>query len=660
MIKNENDFYKKYLKYKKKYNELKNHSGGVFNKDAVSFLLPCEQIDLPCLTRLNSDFNNYFLNKTPINYPMGIKSKYNLQSQSNLVTTYNLLKLLNDFEILKPEHSDQVDELSCNIHKYCNLLFLNLFLVGEGLFNNPSVIDVNLNLISAELIEKLVGSCLNNELTGLFEILNQPNLVEYNYELELIKHVWSRRSIDNFNKICNFLDTTNIKKLQSIIEKLIIEQNPDYPKIILQMLKPNILDYYLTNKSDIFNAYMLEILQKNFDSNVNPEVTSKISYQYVDLIRYHLTQKIIGGRQLNPTLNSHVTFPIYFCSYNDGSSEPFVSELFDKITMDFINLLYDGQFEKIFCFTNFANPDKKFVLFDGENVLFKIRNSIDIIDLHGNSLKPSENREKQYNKFFTDLFFYNQNYTYITFFEGPTCVVEEIITSSHPVGTMETYFIYSSCESGITYNEPFINPYNSSLFCNDKTKNLKSLPCYNIFGKNENDDYMLFLFYWILKLCGNEPKVISGDNYKWSMLKIPKHRIELEVVRGNYSNIIVDNFDLLNTDLLNMMKRLEHRNKFKNGKLRDNKGFEISDKYYYLYNFNKGILIQMDAQNFINFGITTGTFNQLNNTYYFTENSKGTVKSFIRNFLKYSIPNYKKTGGLDNFKLRIQRYYLTL
>ncbi len=649
------DFYQKYLKYKQKYNQLKTQLAGA----VIDFYPMCHSLDVKCIDKLNEEFTKNFKSKTQITYPFSLKSKYNLPAQSNLLTTYNLLKLLRDFDILKPEHPDKVEELSCNIHRYLKTLLSNFLPIAEGLLNNPGATDLNLNLICTDLFKKENSIFLTNELIGLFEILNKSEFNSYDYPYQLVIYTWLTGSIDNLNKICSFFDENNLPQLQCIITKLIVDKPENYEKIILHTLQPKIFLWYLENKSIEFNSHMLEVLQKNFDGSETVN-TNKISYKYIDIIRHNLTQQIIGGRPLVPT--SKILSPLNYCSYVDDSSEPFVSELFNKVTMDFVQLLYSGQFNKIFSSINFLNPDKKFILFDGENVLFKMRNSVDVINLSGIIIKPSGYRQEQYKKFFADLFFYNQDYTYLIFFEGATSVWNENITSSYPVGSMETYFIYSTCENGITYNEPSKNPYNNNLFCSEKAK-IKSLPCQDIFGKNENDDYMLFLFYWILKLCGNEPKVISADNYRWSSLTIPKHRIELDVVGGNYTNIIVNNNDLSNTDLVNMMKRLGYRNTFKNAGIIDNKDFLLGDKYYYLFKEIRSRMsfMQTDANDFILNGIkSTGAFNQLNNNYFYAENIRGPVKSLIKNFLIYNVPKDKYTGLGDISKLRVQRYFLNL
>ncbi len=645
------DFYQKYLKYKQKYNQLKTQLGGVFE-----FVPMCHSLDVKCIDKLNEEFTKNFNSKTQIAYPLFLKNKYDLPAQSNLLTTYSLLKLLRDFEILKPEHPDKVEELSSNIHRYLKSLLSNFLPITEALLNNPGATDLNLNLICTDLFKKENAVFLTNELTGLFEIFSKSEFNGYDYPYQLVICAWSKglgdNSFDNVNKICNFLDENNLSQLQCIITKLIIDKPGNYEKIILHALKPKIFLWFLENKSSEFNSHILQVLQKKFDID-RTSITSTISYQYIDIIRLHLTQLIIGGRTLVPIPNKFSGQ--HYCSYSDFSSEPFISELFDKITLDFVQLLFNGQLDKIFCLTNFSNPDKNFILFDGENVLFKMRNSVEVIDKSKNVFKSSEYREEQYEKFFADLFFYNQNYIYLTFFEGATNIWEPNIISSYPAGSMETYFIYSTCENNITFNEPIVNPFSRNLFCTEQPKNLRTLPCQTIFGKNENDDYMLFLFYWILKLCGNEPKVISADKYRWSKLTIPRHRIELKVEGGNYSNIIINNNDLTNTDLVNMMNRLGHRSSFNGGK--DNKGFVIKDKEYNLFTETRsrtGLITQSDVNDFINFGIkSNGSFNELNPTFLFTENAKGTVKSLIKNFL-----NYYQTG--NDYKLKVDRFFVKL
>jgi hypothetical protein len=264
-----------------------------------------------------------------------------------------------------------------------------------------------------------------------------------------------------------------------------------------------------------------------------------------------------------------------FNKKNDIYYEPFIIQLFEKVISDTINIyLSEPKFTRII-----TKPiDHNIVLIDGENILFSIHKNMNIqVNMGGQRINPSEHRSEQFDTIFTYHRFLPHNSSYLVFLEDIPPRINQGTQTHHPrIPNNDLIYVYNDCGNFDINHRPTNRPPVND--CNIYRENLNNIrKCKTTIGKNENDDYTLFLFYWIFKICGFENiHVLTSDKYRWAYplnnhIQVNRVKLDTDIV-GNPSYIQTGFRD---RDLLNIIDGLT-----------GTRIFQQSPRGYYTININ--------------------------------------------------------------------------
>ncbi len=440
-----------------------------------------------------------------------------------------------------------------------------------------------------------------------------------NFLLEMI-NLAEHRFRNMARKIYNFLMWNSKINIHIDIKKQLLLRNE------------KILNYYWTN-TPAPNVYENEDIYKQLVYNY----FRRNIKEFIEIFSNYILSLIIKDREFTSgyfTGSDRVERKICFydTSQDTNTNEIFISSLFSNVIIKLIelinntdNLLHNRFIDPLFL-------SKQFVLIDGINILYSLNHRLKLIRTSINNLNrdvsatpipeiiadtephplpnptrapvvvrsvynPDDgNNSLKYDYILNNLLLDNTNREYFVFFNSQineNSKVEKIKVpprvediNNYILGNNQKpdhldieipnkanglYIYNNACDSSGFY----INKIDRSNKCKHDLRSIsdKKYHCRNLYGKSENDDYMLVLLYNIFKLCGKHDNIfcMSGDRFGWCppSLKPVKKVIRYNIVDLPCTNKYYDP-NILNTrDIISeytfMADQFDLNNRSKNG-----------------------------------------------------------------------------------------------